>query len=366
MSATEQELLAAIWARPLEDAPRLMYADWLTENGHAERADLIRAQCELACIPEDDPKARKLRGAAQRALRGNEGKWKAHLPNHLKSGDWHRGFFQPHDQRRAASVQRVLNLTDEERRIAPTRRWAFKDMVDLWDELLASPNLDRLEHFYLHTRVPAGDWATRAAACPGFCNIRTLMLGSCPIGWSELGALLTGWADHGIAELFLSNIPLGDDGFAKLLAHPVARTLRRLRAYNSGLTAASVRALVASAFRLPDPHLGFDCNPIGDEGLETLLTWREFPRLWSLDLSYVGLTDAGVIALAACKGSRSLLDLNLSDNAISEAGARALADSPHLEKLQRLYIHCNPIPEVGQAQLRERFGDVLWDPQRTD
>lgn len=363
MSATEQELLAAIWARPLEDAPRLMYADWLTENGHAERADLIRAQCELARIPADDPRERKLRGIAWRALRGREGKWKAHLPNHLKTGEWHRGFFQPRDDRRAGSVKWVLNLTDEERRVAPTRRWMCTDMVDLWDEVLASPNLDRLERFYLHTRVPAGDWAPRAAACPGFRNICTLMLWSCPIGWSELGALLTGWADHGIKDLFLSNIPLGDDGFARLLAHPVTTTVRRLRAFNSGLTAESVRALVASAFRLPDPGLSFDGNPIGDAGLETLLTWREFPRLRSLSLSYVGLTDAGAIALAACKGSRSLLDLNLSDNAISEVGARALADSPCLKNLKQLYIHCNPIPEVGLLRLRERFGDALWDPQ---
>ncbi len=42
----EPALLAAIWEHPHEDTPRLMYADWLTENGHAERGDLIRAQCE--------------------------------------------------------------------------------------------------------------------------------------------------------------------------------------------------------------------------------------------------------------------------------------------------------------------------------
>ena len=37
-----EALLAAILANPEEDAPRLVYADWLQENGEAERAEFIR------------------------------------------------------------------------------------------------------------------------------------------------------------------------------------------------------------------------------------------------------------------------------------------------------------------------------------
>ncbi len=44
-------LLAAIIAHPEEDAPRLMYADWLDDNGQPERAEFIRVQCELASLP---------------------------------------------------------------------------------------------------------------------------------------------------------------------------------------------------------------------------------------------------------------------------------------------------------------------------
>ena len=39
-----QDFLAAIRAAPDEDAPRLIYADWLEENGEADRADFIRFQ----------------------------------------------------------------------------------------------------------------------------------------------------------------------------------------------------------------------------------------------------------------------------------------------------------------------------------
>jgi uncharacterized protein (TIGR02996 family) len=41
-------LLRAIGEHPEEDTPRLMYADWLEENGQPERADFVRAQVELA------------------------------------------------------------------------------------------------------------------------------------------------------------------------------------------------------------------------------------------------------------------------------------------------------------------------------
>jgi uncharacterized protein (TIGR02996 family) len=53
----EPALLAAIAARPDDDTPRLVYADWLDDHGAAERAEFIRVQCVLARDHEDDPAA---------------------------------------------------------------------------------------------------------------------------------------------------------------------------------------------------------------------------------------------------------------------------------------------------------------------
>lgn len=39
--------LAGVRANPGEDLPRLIYADWLQEQGQDERAELIRVQCEI-------------------------------------------------------------------------------------------------------------------------------------------------------------------------------------------------------------------------------------------------------------------------------------------------------------------------------
>jgi uncharacterized protein (TIGR02996 family) len=40
--------LRTIAAAPDDDAPRLVYADWLDEHGEPERAEFIRLQCEVA------------------------------------------------------------------------------------------------------------------------------------------------------------------------------------------------------------------------------------------------------------------------------------------------------------------------------
>lgn len=46
-----EALLAAILANPADDTARLVYADWLQEQGEEERAKFIRVQCELESYP---------------------------------------------------------------------------------------------------------------------------------------------------------------------------------------------------------------------------------------------------------------------------------------------------------------------------
>lgn len=48
MPSLEDAFLADIIAHPEDDAPRLIYADWLQEQGRETRAELIRVQIELA------------------------------------------------------------------------------------------------------------------------------------------------------------------------------------------------------------------------------------------------------------------------------------------------------------------------------
>lgn len=50
---TEGELLLrGVLLNPADDTARLVYADWLQENGDEERAEFVRVQCELARMPD--------------------------------------------------------------------------------------------------------------------------------------------------------------------------------------------------------------------------------------------------------------------------------------------------------------------------
>lgn len=97
MLSDGQMLLKAICADPDNDLPRLVYADYLEENGQAERAAFIRLQCEFVrkCFAgtgfADDP----LRSELARLWDTHREQWWAELPR-LSGVHWdivfHRGF----------------------------------------------------------------------------------------------------------------------------------------------------------------------------------------------------------------------------------------------------------------------------------
>ena len=70
---SHESFLRAIIADPADDLPRLVYADWLDENGDPDRAEFIRVQCELAKLPEDDPRRPGLEDREHDLLDANEG-----------------------------------------------------------------------------------------------------------------------------------------------------------------------------------------------------------------------------------------------------------------------------------------------------
>src|SRR5947209_4087839 len=98
----EQALLAAIWAGPHEDTPRLVYADWLQETGdpaNVARAEFIRLQCELARLDEDDPRQRELARRPHTLLKQHRAVWNSGLPKSLQRVQFVRGFPAPSDAR---------------------------------------------------------------------------------------------------------------------------------------------------------------------------------------------------------------------------------------------------------------------------
>jgi uncharacterized protein (TIGR02996 family) len=91
MPTDEQRALwTAIRAHPDDDTPRLVYADWLQENGDEARAEFIRTQIESAKLPSDLRKCRKarkdLRAREEALLAAHKPGWVGTLSRALDGG----------------------------------------------------------------------------------------------------------------------------------------------------------------------------------------------------------------------------------------------------------------------------------------
>jgi uncharacterized protein (TIGR02996 family) len=90
----ELDLLKAIQADPASDSVRLVYADWLEENGSLPRAELVRGQVALAGMAEDSARRRELAFRCRRLLDNHEGPWAKDLVGDCPERHWARGFIE--------------------------------------------------------------------------------------------------------------------------------------------------------------------------------------------------------------------------------------------------------------------------------
>src|SRR5438270_4460779 len=81
-------LLRAIETNPEDDAPRLVYADWLEENGNQPRAEFIRLQVRRGADRRPGEREQEL-------LAGYLKAWVAELPGQTFHPHFRRGFLNP-------------------------------------------------------------------------------------------------------------------------------------------------------------------------------------------------------------------------------------------------------------------------------
>src|SRR5436305_698754 len=138
-------LLAAVLEAPDDDAPRLVYADWLDEHGDPGRGEYIRDQVERTRLPEDGPRWKALKARGVELLGAHREAWRKELPAWAGSYcDYERGF--PAAARLTARefLKKAAGLF----RRAPIRRVELRVLVDsLAGPLAASPLLEKVATF---------------------------------------------------------------------------------------------------------------------------------------------------------------------------------------------------------------------------
>jgi uncharacterized protein (TIGR02996 family) len=87
--------LRQVIAEPDDDAPRLVYADWLEEHGgDPARAEFIRAEIEMAKLPDDHPRWQDMRDRAGKLWLENGERWYGELLPLAENVGTARGFLE--------------------------------------------------------------------------------------------------------------------------------------------------------------------------------------------------------------------------------------------------------------------------------
>lgn len=316
------ELLAEILARPDDDAPRLVYADWLEEHAELDRATMIREQCTLARVPKYDARwpahwtwARAHQHAAPLA----------ELPPGLR---WH-----PFAYRRGFAERMYVEDPDALHRLAPTTPISVLD-VDAraekfaLDRLLAWPGLAHV------TRVEfsLGGFGAKHIAmlddAPNLAHVDTLVFEF--DGLRDVAALLRARVVQQLARLDIHSNAFAASAFRDVPALP---RLRRLALTQDQMSPAHAQAIAGDA--LPNlARLDISGNPqLGVGGWRAIATapWR---------LEHLGIASTyprldGVRALVASPHVRTLRALYIGGNRLGPKAAKLLASTtwPALEQL---------------------------------
>ncbi len=288
----EQALLAAIRAHPLDDAPRLVYADWLDEQGeesNAARAEFIRLQCEMELLLADDPRYLALEQREKALLDAWRKEWLAPLPKRYRKAEFWRGF--PVLTLKSTSVHQLVKLTDNDLQCAALWRYPYGTGETL-DTLLGWPLLHRLTMFALSDPGLPDGWVKKIAECDELRNVTELAFTNCPMSATDLKRILDAWIGRRLTALWVNACSVGDAGIRLIAKHPATAGLRLLRAHSAKITSRGVKA-VADGPNLDRVTLAtFAHNPIGDTGGKHLLRWKALPGMKELYLMSTGMSGA--------------------------------------------------------------------------
>ncbi|HEY7153921.1 MAG TPA: TIGR02996 domain-containing protein [Gemmataceae bacterium] len=385
--------LQAIREAPEDDTPRLVYADWLDENGDSERAEFIRVQCDLARREPSDPRYPDLHLCQLEMLARHEREWLGEWADRLVRWDFRRGLldavtitpepflrhgpdlFARHPVRRVAFVndegESLTADTVREVVAAPTMRfvsaletagcrpdepmWAMYGGVvetGAWLKALAdAAHVTQLEELNLAGGTRGGREAIPQETWRDFCRaphlhtLRRLDFSdayghyhreSFPEIVAELGQAAFA---KGLRSLSLSGCRFTDEAARRLAGEPALAGLEELDLSSCDLLRTEgLRAILESSILTRISSLG---TPYGLE-LQVLGSSPSLARLRSLHL--LGMANDGV---SVSVGNR----MEPLGRHVGSDEWTTLFRSPYLEGLTHLSIVADTIPPDAVASL---------------
>jgi uncharacterized protein (TIGR02996 family) len=247
-----QALLQAVIAQPEQEAPRLVYADWLEEQGtpeDADRAEFIRLQIELAHATAETARTKQLLGREKELWDAHKEEWLSHLPPHLRKREprFHRGFLEELSLPPSSWAKHGARLFGQN----PVFRVRLPGTADrhVVGDLVVIPDLARIRELSLAGCAVREPNSTLKILfdTPFLSGLVRLDLSGCGVSTRELGVLLESPLLGRLAELDLSHNKVGPGGGQALAASPQVSGLRQLSLAGNPLGDAGGKALAGSA-----------------------------------------------------------------------------------------------------------------------
>jgi uncharacterized protein (TIGR02996 family) len=327
----DEAFLHDIIEHPDDDTPRLVYADWLEDNGDPERAEFIRVQIRLVREPDNHPERQAWLKREKTLLRAGRKRWAAALQGTRGQYRFHRGFVEY----LRVDATSLLSRGDRPWR-QPLRMLACPLVfAEELRRLAALPQLARLAVLDVGSTTRSAGFAAFVSS-PHLSGLRGLGI-EASIGVGGLEGLLASSVVGNLTHLRLQCSTLRMPAIEQLARSERLRRLVALDLSRSNLASGALRALDSSPHMANLRRLGFSWNRLGDAGLEAFVRLPLFARLQYLDLGSNSLTARSLRALAAAPALAGLRALSLAARMEDEA-VLALVRSPHLHPQARLAL----------------------------
>jgi uncharacterized protein (TIGR02996 family) len=351
-STDERAFFDRIRNEPGEDGPRLIYADWLDENGQSDRAEFIRLQCALARLSDDDPRRPELRDRERILRDANEERWAADLSPLVSGWEFRRGVIDSVSVGTSQFLTGGAAIFD----LAPVRKVRFHDVGDRLQPLVQSPLLAHIRELDLCNNDLRNRGPILLGRSRHLVQLVALDLGVTALGDRGLEALAASPVFASLQTLHINdNDPLGVRGMRAIADSPNLAELNRLDVSGNSLSEAALRTLFEGRTTGKLARLVMHGNRLGDAGTAALVGSLLFARMveqdGAIDLRRVEMGPTGVRALADTPLLQGLESLDLEGNFLGDTGLAALAASPHLTHLRVLSLRENRIGDEGVRAL---------------
>jgi uncharacterized protein (TIGR02996 family) len=236
--SSRTSFLRAILDAPEEDAPRLVYADWLEEQGDP-RGEFIRLQVEAA-RGADPLRRRELQRSAAAILEIHEAEWLAPIRSFLARWQFRRGFVE------AIDIETLHFLSRAERiwEVEPVTSMNLLGVGQFGSAIAVVPQLTHLRRLNVGIHATLGDDGFEPlTTTPYLVNLRVLNAWGCRLGDASARAIAVSPNLHRLSILDLSNNRIGSSGAFALARSPYLQHISKIRLYRNAIGTEAAQGL---------------------------------------------------------------------------------------------------------------------------